>query len=97
MTIHVDLEEVTSQSQFRKLVIEPLMTLAAIHEHMMATGEDIVIPKPLSVEDGDLCPECGGTMRDWPAWIGFARRCRDDWHDEITEEDAAYFRERGDW
>lgn len=61
----------------RAMLIASLAPLAAARELAVSTVE-IPAPRPAS----DLCPTCGGSMRNHPAWINYGERCGSAWHCE---------------
>lgn len=60
----------------RAMIEAPLLELARAREFAVSTVE-IPPARPAS----DFCPECGGSMRDWPARLPNGVRCANGWHD----------------
>lgn len=61
--------------ELRAAIVAPLQELARAREYAVSTV-DIPAPRPAS----DFCPTCGGTMRNWPAWVSMGERCQSNWH-----------------
>lgn len=62
----------------RSMITEPLLDLARAREALMR-DIDIPAPRPAS----DFCPQCGGSMRNWPARLTTGARCANTWHNAI--------------
>lgn len=62
----------------RSALESALAPLAAAREALMR-DIDIPAPRPAS----DFCPQCGGSMRDWPARLPSGARCANTWHNAI--------------
>lgn len=76
--------------QLRAVIVGPLTDLAAAREYMMST-----IDIPPARPDSSFCPQCGGSLRYWPARLVNNQRCVNAWHDEYDSAPNAWGTPRG--